>query len=145
MTAGTLILLVVGLAADDAPPQDAAKQELAKLQGAWSIVSVAIGGRAMVPDERSRQWRAVFEGDTLTATGGGQVPHSSTVRIDPTKTPKVMDHAFRRDGRETMTRGIYKLEGDTLTVCSALRDGERPARFEATEETTLTVLKRADP
>jgi len=39
--------------------------------------------------------------------------------------------------------GIYKLEGDTLTLCRAAGDRERPKEFKTTEEAGILVWKRA--
>lgn len=147
MTAGPLILLFIGgLIGADEPAKNAEKQELDKLQGTYSIESVEIRGRKMVRDERNRDDRAVIAGDQLTAMRGGKPSHTSTIRIDPSKSPRQWDNVFVRPDRSaTVALGIYKLEGNQLTVCSAFAGGERPERFESNEKNSLTVLKRADP
>jgi uncharacterized protein (TIGR03067 family) len=147
MIAGTLMLIFVcGLVGADEPSKNVEKQELEKLQGTWSIDSSEIRGRQRVRDEHNRDDRAVIAGDKLTAMRGGKASHTSTLRIDPSKSPRQMDTIFvRPDGNASVALGIYELEGDKLTVCSATAGSDRPERFESTEKTTLTVLKRADP
>jgi uncharacterized protein (TIGR03067 family) len=141
-----MLLFVAVLGGADEPAKTAEKPELDKLQGSWSVESAEIRGRKMVFDERTRDDRTVIAGDKVAVMRGGKVSHTSTIRIDPSKSPKQMDTIFvRPDGSATVGQGIYKLEGDTLTICSGFAGDERPERFESTEKTSLTVLKRADP
>lgn len=145
--AGTLLLLVVGgLVGADEPAKDEKKQALEKLQGTWSIVSSEIRGTKMAIDPTNDD-RTVIDGDKVTVTRGGAVSSTTTIRIDPSKSPKQIDiSSVEPDDKTTVAPGIYKQEGDKLTICIAITGGgARPERFEATEKTMLIVLKRADP
>ncbi len=54
--------------------------------------------------------------------------HAYRFTLDPDQTPKTIDLTMLNTGLEL--RGIYKLEGDTLTICEGL---ERPKNFEKGE------------
>ena len=136
-----LVVVVVGLVGADDP---ATTRGFETLQGTWTLVSSEIRGLKMAIDP-SHHNEVIIDGDKLTATRGGKVSHTSTIRIDPSKTAMHMDTIFERDGIRSVGLAIYKLEGDTLTVCSAFEGDERPERFESTEKTSLTVLKKAEP
>lgn len=144
MNAASLILLVVcsvGMADD--PPKDAQKQALEKLQGSWQLVSAEIRGRKVVIDAGTNTDRTVIDGEKVTVMRGGRESHSSTIRIDPSKSPGHMDSTHVvRNGVKTVSEGIYKLEGDTLTICASISGEKRPERFESNEKVMLSVLKR---
>jgi hypothetical protein len=56
-----------------------------------------------------------------------------------------IDLIYNVEARESSTfRGIYKLDGDTLTICSANPGKARPTAFESREESNvnLSVLRR---
>jgi len=67
----------------------------------------------------------------------------STYKIDPTAKPKTIDTVPTEGVTEL---GIYKLEGDVLTICATLgqADKERPSEFNSKEDsgTMRIVLKR---
>jgi uncharacterized protein (TIGR03067 family) len=67
------------------------------------------------------------------------------LRLDPGAGPPAVDFARRPYGLAGTSPGIYRLEGDTLTLCWAGgRKPERPAEFASRPgtETTLLVLRR---
>jgi len=142
---------------------EAIKAELKRLDGTWLHVSTERNGEAH-PEPRSL-W--VFQGNRATvhfetrpaatpvkswAFKAG--PHNIFIihhfRLDPTRTPKAMDEQTQYPNAKELTvsvvPAIYKLEGDTLTICFAgyQDDGKRPSDFNAAKGSGrwVYVLKR---
>ena len=119
--------------------KDEAPKDEQKILGTWALVSGEEGGQK-APPERLKDATVTFaEGGKLTVKMGER-DQEFTFKLDPAKKPKEFS-ATNDQGRTLL--GIYKLEGDTLTVCFD-RSGERPAEFASKEGTTvvLDVLKR---
>jgi uncharacterized protein (TIGR03067 family) len=135
------VLALVFCIAAPLAAQDAAndKQELEKLQGDWVQVSATVGG---VPTPERALQKVTLKSDQWTLTlapSGNQI--SMTFTLDGTKDPKAIDQKTSSGG---VRPGIYKVEGEMLTICFASRTaGERPKEFKATETTILQVWKRA--
>ncbi len=78
-----------------------------------------------------------------------------TFKIDSTKDPKEWDYTETvssgvikgNKGVPILVLKIYKLEGDTLTICSRFAEHGRPTEFKSTKEgrEVLTVHKRKPP
>src|SRR5262245_11663175 len=100
------------------PAEQKPKTDLELLQGTWEIVGLETGGQAEAEKN--------YEGNTFTfrrdkgadvavlKEGGfpGFPPVEFTFTLDPSKAPKAIDLTTRG----TAVRGIYKLDGDDLTL-----------------------------
>jgi uncharacterized protein (TIGR03067 family) len=144
-----LISAIVLLVATDEPAQHV-KKELDRLEGEWAIVSVEGKGKKL-SDDYINGWKLTIKGDQWTFMSR-KTEYKSTFRIDPAKDPKTIDLTGKRfdlakgANVESLSPGIYKLEGDTLTVCRTNFESERPKEFKTTEETgvrRIEVWKRA--
>jgi RNA polymerase sigma factor (sigma-70 family) len=126
----------------------APESDLAKLQGTWVQVDPASGNKDVV----STTW--TIAGTKLTnrttKVGGSEDEVVSEVRLDEQSAPRGIDLVQRqpRGGYKPMENihsCLYKIEGDTLTLCGPLDMGApRPATFGA-ERTITIVFRRAEP
>jgi uncharacterized protein (TIGR03067 family) len=132
--------IVLGYVGDD--PAD-----LKSMQGNWTMVSFEVNGEA-TPDDQVKQGRLSVAKDVYTPTLGGR-SMAFTLLLNPEKTPKTFDLTVRDGANKGRTyKGIYKLDGDTLTMCRALtEETERPTEFSTGAESgcSLVVWRRAKP
>ena len=85
----------------------------------------------------------------LAAAGtlaAADAPYFGKWKLDPGKSPAHLDFTYE-DGpaKGTTLKGVYKFEGDTLTVCFGGFGKDRPTEFasKAGSGTILIVQKRA--
>jgi len=121
--------------------EDKEKADLKKLDGEWKIESWVQFGQ-QVPMDAS--WN--FKGDKYTLDQGNGNVEEGTIKLDVDKKPPFMDLDISAGNcKGKLQVGIYKVDGDTLTVCFAWPDAkERPTEFESTEKNRaiLITLKR---
>ncbi len=140
---------------------DPAKRELEKFQGVWALESYTTEGVTKSADDDG----TTFRGQRLIVNGNHWVERfygtpadiadeddrlpRMQFGINPTKSPARIDYwpVNRPDGWRKL--GIYRLEGDKLTICFRVLvlggdDVKRPAEFDAREgsRTGLAVYKR---
>jgi uncharacterized protein (TIGR03067 family) len=133
---------VIFLIAADLPALQDAKKELEQLQGDWTMISQESKGQK-VPGEIAKQFKLTIKGDQWTVTLPDGSENKMTIKIDPSMNPKTIDLMIKAGNTEVNSRGIYKLEGDTLTLCRTLGNVERPKEFKTTAEAGgLMVWKR---
>ncbi len=134
------------LADSHAPPgpstanSEAVKAAIAQLQGEWSMVSGADGGKPPAAVKR------IFQGDEVTTTLAGQPYFTEKITIDPSKTPKTIDFEMTNGaGTSIKQLGIYELGADRLRLCIANPSDHRPTKFSGRREQgggALSVWKR---
>jgi uncharacterized protein (TIGR03067 family) len=106
-------------------PRDAG--DLKKLQGTWVLVSEREEGRPV----RVANLRAVIDGNDLTYFLDGKRSGEWHFTLDAKVRPKAIDLRRYPPAGPLLTRAVYVLEGDTLTVCTnGLVPGKRPAAFQ---------------
>ena len=159
-----MVLMLGGfsvLPADGA--DDPVKAELKQLQGTWLHISTQRDGEVR-PEPRTLWF---FQGSRATvhfetrpaATPVRSWSFSATpsniliihhFRLDPTQTPKAIDEQTQYpNAKDVILRivpAIYKIDGDTLTICFAGNhdEGKRPSDFTAARGSGrwIYVLKR---
>ena len=88
-------------------PADTTKKDLEKFQGTWELVPPENDPNAVI-------MKVEFKGDKLRVIypDGGEL--KGTFKLDATTDPKIIDFTIKDRGD---FEGIYKLDGDKLTVC----------------------------
>jgi uncharacterized protein (TIGR03067 family) len=136
-----LIGLVIALGAP--APKEAPEKEPASLLGEWVGESGLKGGK---PDKPPPGTTITFaaDGKVILKEGRAGKAEEATYKADPKKDPPEIDLFPPVTEKESPLLGIYKIEGDTLTICLA-KDGERPKTFAspAGSKVMLITCKRA--
>lgn len=120
------------------------KQDMARLEGEWSMVSGEIDGQQLPEESRQGAKRVAKAGET-TVTINGEIFMKAKFTIDPRKKPKTIDYLFTEGPTKGKRQlGIYELDGDTVKFCFSGPDKERPSEFSTQEGSnrTLSVWKR---
>lgn len=142
---------LIAAGGDDAK-EKAVKAELEKLRGRWKQVSVEIDGKERaVP--AAAEVVVTIDGERWKTVAPRELPEV-TFAIDPTRDPKTFDRIRKGKGdagKDVVDRCIYRLDGDTLTICSGYTPGgekaaygtaERPKEFKTAGGGVIFVYKR---
>ena len=129
-------------------PDAAAKKELKALEGTWRIVALEADGKEAPAGELAGT-RLTFKGDEMEQREAGRDRvERLKVTLAPGVSPKHFDLTALTGPEQVKGKtcpGIYKRDGDTLTVCGrtfeALDKG-RPAEFKGGEGLSLLTLER---
>ncbi len=138
------VALAVCLLAGAGRAADAAKEEQARLEGEWSMVSGEIDEQPL-PAEYVKGAKRVARAGETTVTIGGRLFMKARYTIDPGKSPKTIDYVMTGGPTKGKTQlGIYELDGDKVKFCFAAPGKERPKEFTTKEGSgrTLSVWKR---
>jgi RNA polymerase sigma-70 factor (ECF subfamily) len=125
---------------------DAKKTDEDTIQGTWKVESVTMNGQDKdgKGDLLEKSTFEIAANKMLVKFNKGNKP--STYTLDPATNPKTIDITPEEgDGKGQAVPGIYKLEGDTLTICFPCgAQMKRPTEFVSKEgsDTILLVLKR---
>jgi len=135
-------VLTVGLllAADETKKDDNDK-DAKKLEGTWAVVSMEHEGQK-APDEEAKGITVTFTADGKVTVKMPDKETKGTYKLDSEK--KLKEITLEAGGEKTLY-GIYKLDGDNLTICAIDTSAdERPTEFatKAGSKARLVVLKR---
>ena len=133
-------------AADKAGSADA--DDKAALQGTWQTVASEVNGEKE-PEDRSKQYQVVLEGDKMTITREGNTVMKGAFKLDAAQTPRRLDFKIEENPNDAEAvgktlEGIYEVKGEELKWCFAMPDRERPMAFktEADSGQVFATLKK---
>jgi uncharacterized protein (TIGR03067 family) len=110
---------------------DAAKDDLAKLQGTWAVVLTEHENGAVAPEELAKL-SVEITGDKRVLKRGETVLAESTFKLNPSTSPKSIDLTVNSGPlKGKVFKGIYDIDGDVHRVCITVRGDDRPADFTA--------------
>jgi uncharacterized protein (TIGR03067 family) len=130
------LALSVGAPVLKDPPK---KPEPLALVGSWVCTGIVDGGRTNSADVEARIEMEFTADGKIRLTKGGEAEPDGTYTADPKADPATLDFSLEPGGG--VLRGIFRADGDTLTICCEDADqGKRPARFAAPAGTKLMLL-----
>ena len=123
---------------------DTSKKEMKKLEGTWATVSIEAAGQKVTDEDKIKTRKLTTKGEKYTLKVGDETVQG-TIKINATKKPKTIDvkpDSGTNKGKTLL--GIYELDGDSLKICLALPDKDRPAAFATAAENgqQLVVYKQ---
>ncbi len=140
----TLLALAMTLSA----PALKEKAKGGDIVGEWLVESIKSTGKVKAPDAASEEMRYIFaeNGSLVVMRGERKVGGNARgYTIDPKKSPATLDLIADTTVQESpSTHGLFKIEGDQMTMVMSRRGGTRPMAFGVSPDSpgTLYVLQR---
>ncbi len=111
-------------------------KDTVNIEGTWVVESATVDGKA---EDDIKGEKMTFKNGTLTVKTK-QKDEKGTYKLDSAQKPKTID--VTDDGKNETYAGIYKLDGDRLTICVPDKAGNaRPKEFTAKEGSRQMVLE----
>jgi uncharacterized protein (TIGR03067 family) len=120
---------------------DRAKKDLERMQGEWVLHAMEVNGKDVVAPKLADTF-LIVKGDEYRTKVKDKLQAGVQLKLDPSKNPNAVDMIrTEADGSETVLKGIYVLDKDTLKICRGLVAGqERPNQFATWPDTNYFVV-----
>jgi uncharacterized protein (TIGR03067 family) len=122
---------------------DDVRKELKALEGKWKAVTLEVAGNPLGKDQVPDFTFVIGAGGKCT----GQTPDGefrATITVNPSKKPRTIDNAHDTGAQKGKKQyGIYKLDGDKLTVCmtrAGSTPSDRPTEFTSKDSTNVVFV-----
>jgi uncharacterized protein (TIGR03067 family) len=135
--------------AKDDTRDEAVRKDLKSLAGTWNVTSRETNGEKAPADVLKGMFVKVTDDGTATVTKEGKEIHKAKwTNMDPTQKTKTVDlEVVDGDEKGKIRLGIYRVEGDQLTLCVANAGKDRPETFSAgvdSGQTLMTCTRKKD-
>ena len=127
------------LAADD----KANAADLKAMVGKWKIEKAVLSGKDITDVIKDAKFE-ITDGGKYTLEFGAE-KDAGTFTVDASKKPRQLDvKPSAGPLKDKVMKGIYKIDGDSMTICYEHAGGDHPKAFESKEGTNdlLIVYKR---
>jgi len=114
--------------------------------GTWQVVACEKEGNKEAPDQIKGRTVTITNDRITCRDASGKVLHAATYRLSGTGDSKMITMTLTEgDNKGQTCEGIYKLDGDTLSVCYAEQGGATPKEFRtaAGSKQCCLILKRS--
>ncbi|MBY0514224.1 MAG: TIGR03067 domain-containing protein [Gemmataceae bacterium] len=116
--------------------------DLKAMVGKWKVEKATLGGKDETATVKDLTLD-VLPGGKWKMTFGADVSEG-TITVDASKSPKELDVKTQTGQQKgTTMKCVYKLDGDTMTVCAAV-GGDRPKAFDGKDATHLLIVYTRD-
>lgn len=133
-------VLGVLIAADTG--EDAAKKDLERFQGNWSLISAEREGKK-TPDEEAKKIKLTIQGNNFVLRKDGVVVSEGTMTLDASKKPReVTETISAGPNKGKVFSAIYEIDDEQHRVCFAAPGKERPTEFSSVNGQLLQVWRR---
>lgn len=139
--------LLVGMALTvGAPGKEPPAKDSPSIVGEWVGEKAVAGGKEQPVPEGGITFIFAADGKLTIKEGKRDKNDTGTCKTDAKKDPAEIDIIPPEDKKDPTVQGIYKLDGDTLTLAFGRgKEKSRPTKFESPEgtDTIVITLKRA--
>lgn len=136
---GCLVVTGLCFSAFDGLADDPINEELKRHQGTWFVTSSIYDGQE-APTNVLSSIKRIVDGDHVVWERDGKRFAGTRIELDPSHVPKTID--VIPDGgqnRDERVLGIYKIDGNTLTICMAAPGKPRPNKWKADKDSGCTL------